>query len=58
MDRYRVAEIIWEQVKRGTKKEAAVADAMKRCNVKSRDKALLAYKEFKPIFDRRKRLVD
>jgi hypothetical protein len=52
MDRRKVAAIIWEQVNAGIKKEAAVADAMKKCNVKSRDKALAAYNEYKPIFER------
>ena len=55
MDRLRVAEIIDEQVKRGIKKEAAVKEAMTLCNVKSRDKALAAYKHWKPFLDRRKR---
>jgi hypothetical protein len=55
MDGYRVAAIIEEQLKRGIKKEAAVQDAMTRCNVKSRDKALTAYRKYKPLLDRMKR---
>jgi hypothetical protein len=52
MDRRRVAAIIWKQVSAGIKKESAVADAMKKCGVKSRDKALAAYKEWKPHFEK------
>jgi hypothetical protein len=52
MDRRRVAAIIWEQVNAGIKKESAVAEAMKKCGVKSRDKALAAYKEWKPHFEK------
>jgi hypothetical protein len=52
IDRRKVAAIIWKQVKAGIKKEAAVADAMKKCGVKSRDKALAAYKEWKPHFEK------
>ena len=52
MDRRKVAAIIWRQVKTGIKKEAAVADAMKKCNVRSRDKALAAYNEYRPIFEK------
>jgi hypothetical protein len=55
MDGYRVAAIIEEQLKRGIKKEAAVQDAMTRCNVKSRDKALAAHKKYKSLLDRMKR---
>jgi hypothetical protein len=49
MDR---SAIIWRQVKTGIKKEAAVADAMNKCNVRSRDKALAAYNEYRPIFEK------
>jgi len=52
MDRFRVAEIIWKQVKLGIKKESAVQDTMTRCNV-SRSKALAAYKEYKHFLDQR-----
>ncbi len=52
IDRRRVAAIIWKQVNAGIKKESAVADAMKKCGVKSRDKALAAYKEWKPYFEK------
>lgn len=55
MDRHRVAKIIWEQVGRGIKKEAAVQEAMTLCNVKSRDKALAAYDEWKPFLDRQRK---
>jgi hypothetical protein len=48
----RVAAIIWKEVNAGTKKEAAVAEAMGKCGVKSRAKALAAYNEWKPIFEK------
>jgi hypothetical protein len=50
MDRRKVAAIIWKQFKAGTKKEAAVADAMEKCKV-SRSKALEAYAEWEPLFE-------
>jgi hypothetical protein len=52
---FRVASIIEEQVRRGIKKEAAVADAMKKCGIKSRDKAIAAHKKYKPMLDRMRR---
>jgi hypothetical protein len=51
MDRRKVAAIIWNQTKAGIKKESAVASAMEKCNV-SRSKALAAYNEWKPFFER------
>jgi hypothetical protein len=51
MDRRRVAAIIWHEIRAGIKKESAVARAMGECNV-SRSKALEAYKEWKPAFEK------
>jgi hypothetical protein len=52
MDRRKVAAIIWKQIKAGVKKDAAVADAMKKCDVRSRDKALAAFNEYRPILEK------
>jgi hypothetical protein len=51
-DRRRVAAIIWKELRAGKRQKAAVSIAMEKCGVRSRDKALSAYKTWKPIFER------
>ncbi len=48
----RVAAIIWHETRAGKKPKAAVSIAMETCGVKSRDKALKAYKYWEPMFER------
>jgi hypothetical protein len=48
----RVAAVIWRELRRGKQQKTAVSIAMEECGVGSRDKALAAYKKWKPIFER------
>jgi hypothetical protein len=51
VDHLKVATIIWHERKAGRQMKSAVSIAMEKCGMRSRDKALAAYKEYRPFLE-------